>query len=73
MLLAKCCYNISSHVIVHPMLHRKTQNKRIPGCKHSNEVILLAFECAHLDCFIFSGTFHKSRPWFAHEEKFKKI
>ncbi len=20
---AKCCYNITSHVIVHPMLHRK--------------------------------------------------
>jgi hypothetical protein len=55
------------------MLHHKTQNKKIPRCKHSYEVILLAFEYAHLDCFILNGTIHKLRPWFTHEEEFKKI
>jgi hypothetical protein len=69
----KCCYNIDSHVPFHPMLHHKTQNKKITRCKHSNEVILLAFECAHLDCFIFNGTFHKLRSSFTREEEFKKF
>jgi hypothetical protein len=55
------------------MLHCKIQKKKIPRFKHSDELILLAFKCAHLDCYILSGAFHKSQPWFADEELFESF
>ncbi len=45
----------------------------IPRCKHSNEVIFLAFECAHLDCCILTSAFHKSWPWLTRKEKFESF
>jgi hypothetical protein len=65
---AKCCYSISSHVIVYPMLHYKIQKRRTPRCEHLDEVILHPFECACLNHCILNGALHKLQPWFIHEE-----
>jgi len=53
------CLSPSVVIVLVPMLHHKTYKKTILRCKHLDEVILFALECAHLDYCILSGTLHK--------------
>jgi hypothetical protein len=72
------CVLPSVAIVLVPMLqftqcYTRRLRKKKPRCKHSDEVILFALECTHLDCCILSGVLHKSQPWFAHEENFESF